>query len=212
MFLDDPILAVALVAIFLLVAYPVHEFAHAWAAYMQGDATAKLFGRLTLNPIVHFDPIGGTLTAVSLLFSPILFGWAKPTPVNPSNFRDRRNGDLIVALAGPVSNLLMATLGAFVFRALDLAGVLFDLPRDVILVLYYFVAFNVLLAIFNLLPVPPLDGSAILFRLLPAEYAWRLRPFLQQYGFIFLIGFFIVGGSYLGDLIFGVTNVLVGKG
>ena len=212
MFLDDPILAVALVAIFLLVAYPVHEFAHAWAAYMQGDATAKLFGRLTLNPIVHFDPIGGTLTAVSLLFSPILFGWAKPTPVNPSNFRDRRNGDLIVALAGPVSNLLMATLGAFVFRALDLAGVLFDLPRDVILVLYYFVAFNVLLAIFNLLPVPPLDGSAILFRLLPAEYAWRLRPFLQQYGFIFLIGFFIVGGSYLGDLIFGVTNVLVGRG
>jgi len=211
-FLDDPILAVALVAIFLLVAYPVHEFAHAWAAYMQGDATAKLFGRLTLNPIVHFDPIGGTLTAVSLLFSPILFGWAKPTPVNPSNFRDRRNGDLIVALAGPVSNLLMATLGAFVFRALDLAGVLFDLPRDVILVLYYFVAFNVLLAIFNLLPVPPLDGSAILFRLLPAEYAWRLRPFLQQYGFIFLIGFFIVGGSYLGDLIFGVTNVLVGAG
>ena len=212
MFLDDPILAVALVAIFLLVAYPVHEFAHAWAAYMQGDATAKLFGRLTLNPIVHFDPIGGTLTAVSLLFSPILFGWAKPTPVNPSNFRDRRNGDLIVALAGPVSNLLMATLGAFVFRALDLAGVLFDLPRDVVFVLYYFVAFNVLLAIFNLLPVPPLDGSAILFRLLPTEYAWRLRPFLQQYGFIFLIGFFIVGGSYLGDLIFGVTNVLVGKG
>ena len=212
MFLDDPILAVALVAIFLLVAYPVHEFAHAWAAYMQGDATAKLFGRLTLNPIVHFDPIGGTLTAVSLLFSPILFGWAKPTPVNPSNFRDRRNGDLIVALAGPVSNLLMATLGAFVFRALDLAGVLFDLPRDVVFVLYYFVAFNVLLAIFNLLPVPPLDGSAILFRLLPAEYAWRLRPFLQQYGFIFLIGFFIVGGSYLGDLIFGVTNVLVGRG
>ena len=212
MFLDDPILAVALVAIFLLVAYPVHEFAHAWAAYMQGDATAKLFGRLTLNPIVHFDPIGGTLTAVSLLFSPILFGWAKPTPVNPSNFRDRRNGDVIVALAGPVSNLLMATLGAFVFRALDLAGVLFDLPRDVVFVLYYFVAFNVLLAIFNLLPVPPLDGSAILFRLLPAEYAWKLRPFLQQYGFIFLIGFFIVGGSYLGDLIFGVTNVLVGAG
>jgi len=211
-FLDDPILAVALVAIFLLVAYPVHEFAHAWAAYMQGDATAKLFGRLTLNPIVHFDPIGGTLTAVSLLFSPILFGWAKPTPVNPSNFRDRRNGDLIVALAGPVSNLLMATLGAFVFRALDLAGVLFDLPRDVILVLYYFVAFNVLLAIFNLLPVPPLDGSAILFGLLPAEYAWRLRPFLQQYGFIFLIGFFVIGGSYLGELMRGVTNFLVGRG
>ena len=85
---------------------------------------------------------------------------------------------MIVALAGPVSNLVMAALGAFVFRALDLAGVLFDLPRDVVVVLYYFVAFNVLLAIFNLMPVPPLDGSAILFRFLPAEYAWRLRPFL----------------------------------
>ena len=179
---------------------------------MQGDSTAKLFGRLTLNPIVHFDPLGGTLTALSLLFSPILFGWAKPTPVNPSNFRDRRNGDLIVSLAGPLSNLIMATLGAFVFRALNQTGILVDLPQNVVLGIYYFVAFNVLLAIFNLLPVPPLDGSAILFRLLPAEYAWRLRPFLQQYGFIFLIGFFIVGGSYLGDLIFGVTNVLVGKG
>ena len=105
MLLQDPpevVLAVVLVAIFLLVAYPVHEFAHAWAAYMQGDSTAKLFGRLTLNPIVHFDPLGGTLTALSLLFSPILFGWAKPTPVNPSNFRDRRNGDVIVSMAGPV--------------------------------------------------------------------------------------------------------------
>ena len=116
MLLEEPVLAIVLVAIFLLVAYPVHEFAHAWAAYMQGDATAKLFGRLTLNPIVHFDPIGGTLTAVSLMFSPILFGWAKPTPVNPANFRDRRNGDLIVALAGPLSNLVMALIGAFIVR------------------------------------------------------------------------------------------------
>ena len=211
----EPYLPIVIaVAIMLLVGFPVHEFSHALAAFRLGDGTAKLFGRLTLNPVAHFDPLGGILLAVTFIASQgsFGFGWAKPTPVNPSNFRDRRNGDLIVALAGPVSNLLMATLGAFVFRALDLAGVLFDLPRDVILVLYYFVAFNVLLAIFNLLPVPPLDGSAILFRLLPAEYAWRLRPFLQQYGFIFLIGFFIVGGSYLGDLIFGVTNVLVGAG
>ncbi len=210
MFLDDPILAVALVAIFLLVAYPVHEFAHAWAAYMQGDATAKLFGRLTLNPIVHFDPIGGTLTAVSLLFSPILFGWAKPTPVNPSNFRDRRNGDLIVALAGPVSNLLMATLGAFVFRALDLAGVLFDLPRDVVFVLYYFVAFNVLLAIFNLIPVPPLDGSALLYRFLTPAQAWKVRPILSQYGFILVLGVFLLAGGYISRFIGDVTNFLVG--
>ena len=210
MLLEEPVLAVVLVAIFLLVAYPVHEFAHAWAAYMQGDSTAKLFGRLTLNPIVHFDPLGGTLTALSLLFSPILFGWAKPTPVNPSNFRDRRNGDVIVSLAGPFSNLVMATLGAFVFRALNQTGVLVDLPQNVVLGIYYFVAFNVLLAIFNLIPVPPLDGSALLYRFLTPEQAWKVRPILSQYGFILIIGVFLLAGSYISRFIGDVTNFLVG--
>jgi Zn-dependent protease len=208
--LEEPVLAVVLVAIFLLVAYPVHEFAHAWAAYMQGDSTAKLFGRLTLNPIVHFDPLGGTLTALSLLFSPILFGWAKPTPVNPSNFRDRRNGDVIVSLAGPFSNLVMATLGAFVFRALNQTGVLIDLPQNVVLGIYYFVAFNVLLAIFNLIPVPPLDGSALLYRFLTPEQVWKVRPILSQYGFILIIGVFLLAGSYISRFIGDVTNFLVG--
>jgi Zn-dependent protease len=208
--LEEPVLAVVLVAIFLLVAYPVHEFAHAWAAYMQGDSTAKLFGRLTLNPIVHFDPLGGTLTALSLLFSPILFGWAKPTPVNPSNFRDRRNGDVIVSLAGPFSNLVMATLGAFVFRALNQTGVLIDLPQNVVLGIYYFVAFNVLLAIFNLIPVPPLDGSALLYRFLTPEQVWKVRPILSQYGFILIIGVFLLAGSYIPRFIGDVTNFLVG--
>ena len=208
--LQDPVLAIILVAIFLLVAYPVHEFAHAWAAYMQGDATAKLFGRLTLNPIVHFDRIGGTLTALSLMFSPILFGWAKPTPVNPSNFKDRRNGDMIVALAGPMSNVMMALIGAFIVRILLAMDLLSAIPYQIAAGLYYFVAFNILLAIFNLLPVPPLDGSAILFRFLSPEQTWRLRPLLAQYGFIVLIAFFLIAGRYLSTFIFGVTNVLVG--
>jgi Zn-dependent protease len=208
--LEEPVLAVVLVAIFLLVAYPVHEFAHAWAAYMQGDSTAKLFGRLTLNPIVHFDPLGGTLTALSLLFSPILFGWAKPTPVNPSNFRDRRNGDVIVSLAGPFSNLIMATLGAFVFRVLNQTGVLVDLPQNVVLGIYYFVAFNVLLAIFNLIPVPPLDGSALLYRFLTPEQAWKVRPLLAQYGFFLVLGVLLLAGSYISRFIGDVTNLLVG--
>jgi Zn-dependent protease len=209
-FLDDPILAVALVAIFLLVAYPVHEFAHAWAAYMQGDATAKLFGRLTLNPIVHFDPIGGTLTAVSLLFSPILFGWAKPTPVNPSNFRDRRNGDVIVSMAGPFSNLVMAVLGAFVARLGTQLNAWDSLPYQVAQGVYFFVAFNVLLAIFNLIPVPPLDGSALLYRFLTPAQAWKVRPILSQYGFILVLGVFLLAGGYISRFIFDVTDFLVG--
>jgi len=207
-FFQEPLVAIVLVAIFLLVAFPVHEFAHAWAAYMQGDATAKLFGRLTLNPIVHFDPIGGTLTAVSLMFSPIMFGWAKPTPVNPSNFRDRRNGDVIVALAGPVSNLVMALIGAAVVRLVVALGV--DVPYLVAYGLYYFVAFNVLLAIFNLIPIPPLDGSAILFRFLSPQQAWTIRPILGRYGFIIVLAAVFLGGRLLSDLIFGVTDFLVG--
>jgi Zn-dependent protease len=208
----DPVLAIILVAIFLLVAYPVHEFAHAYAAYRQGDATAKLFGRLTLNPIVHFDRVGGTLTAASLLFSPILFGWAKPTPVNPSNFKDRRNGDLIVALAGPAANLVMAALGGLVFRVLDAADVLRSLPEIAVFALYYFVMFNVLLMLFNLIPIPPLDGSAILFRFLSPRQQWQVRPILNQYGFIILIAVFLVGGGVIGNVMVSVTNAILGVG
>jgi Zn-dependent protease len=211
--LQDPpevILAVILVGIFLLVAYPVHEFAHAWAAYMQGDSTAKLFGRLTLNPIVHFDPLGGTLTALSLLFSPILFGWAKPTPVNPSNFRDRRNGDVIVSMAGPFSNLVMAVLGAFVARLGTQLNAWDSLPYQVAQGVYFFVAFNVLLAIFNLIPVPPLDGSALLYRFLTPAQAWKVRPILSQYGFILVLGVFLLAGGYISRFIFDVTDFLVG--
>src|SRR5688572_6311208 len=108
----------------LLVGFPVHEFSHALAAWRLGDGTARLFGRLTLNPIAHFDPIGGSLLAITMLLSGSTgnafgFGWAKPTPVNPLNLRGGRQGEAIVALAGPASNLVLASLGALVFRIVN---------------------------------------------------------------------------------------------
>jgi Zn-dependent protease len=201
---------ILLIAIFLLVAFPVHEFAHAFVAWRLGDSTAKMFGRLTLNPIVHFDMIGGLFLIISALAGGFLFGWAKPTPVNPMNLRDRRNGEVLVALAGPVSNVLMATAGAVVLRALLAARA--DLPFQVYEVLGLFVVFNIALAIFNLIPIPPLDGSAVLFRILSPRQVWQIRPFLAQYGFIILLVFiFTIGQTIMPRIINAVFNFLVGR-
>ncbi len=200
---------IILIAIFLLVAFPVHEFAHAYVAYRLGDGTAKMFGRLTLNPVVHFDPIGGLfLVITALLPGGLLFGWAKPTPVNPSMLRDRRNGEVLVALAGPASNLIMASIAAIVFRALDAVDV--RVPDLVYELLLSFVVYNVGLAVFNMIPVPPLDGSNLLFRLLSPQQAWQWRPVLQQYGFLILILVIVVLSRPLGTLIFNVARVLLG--
>jgi Zn-dependent protease len=199
-----------LIAIFLLVAFPVHEFFHAYAAYRLGDGTAKMFGRLTLNPLVHFDPLGGLLLIVSVLSSGFVFGWAKPTPVNPSNLRDRRNSEVVVALAGPASNLVMALLAALLFRALDATGVLFQLPEVAVEVLFDFVLFNILLAIFNMIPIPPLDGSTLLWRFLPPQMVWQWRPILSQYGFIILLVFIFTIGRFVAGLVYDVTSFLVG--
>ena len=203
-----------LIAIFLLLAFPIHECAHAFAAYRLGDATAKMYGRLSLNPIVHFDPYGGMFLVISALAGTgLLFGWAKPTPVNPSNLRDRRNGEVIVALAGPGSNLVMAIVGALIFRALG--SVAPDLPGIIWYVLRLFVSISIVLAIFNLIPIPPLDGSAILFRFLSPATAWQIRPVLYQYGGIILlvIIFTLVlvppFGQGLGRLVSGLTDLLL---
>ena len=212
MFTTDQLLRDALlIAIFLGIAFTVHEFAHALVAYRLGDGTAKMFGRLTLNPIVHFDMFGGLMLVLTALSGSLLLGWAKPTPVNPANLRDRRNGEVLVAVAGPASNLIMAAAAAAIFRVLvDVLQL--NLPDQVYLVLGYFVAFNVGLAVFNMLPVPPLDGSALLFRLVSPQTAWRLRPVLTQYGFVILIVGILFFRQPLGFVVFGLANLLLGHG
>jgi Zn-dependent protease len=201
---------IILIAIFLLIAFPVHEFAHAFVAWRLGDSTAKMFGRLTLNPVVHFDQLGGLFLIISALAGGFLFGWAKPTPVNPMNLRDRRNGEVWVALAGPISNLLMAALGAIVIRVVIAMQI--DIPEQLETILVLFVVFNIALAIFNLIPIPPLDGSALLFRVLPARQAWQIRPILAQYGFIILLVFiFTIGQTIMPRIISVVFNFLVGR-
>lgn len=198
-----------LIGFFLLIGFPVHEFAHALAAYQLGDGTAKLFGRLTLNPIAHFDPLGAGMLVVSVLFGGgFIIGWAKPTPVNTANLRDRRNGEVIVSLAGPASNLIMASLGAFVFRLVFSPDT--TIPPQVLNLLLLFVLYNVALTIFNLIPVPPLDGSTLLFRFVSPQTAWRLRPALAQYGLFVLLAIVLFGGRFIGGFIVDATYRLVG--
>jgi len=205
--------AAIVVVIMLVVGFPVHEFSHALAAYRLGDGTAKLFGRLTLNPIAHFDPVGGILLAVTFLGSAASggafgFGWAKPTPVNPMNLRYGRRGEAIVAAAGPISNLVLAAAAAIPLRYLyanpqlvPQVGLLFD-------ILSYFVLINLVLMLFNLIPIPPLDGSKVLFAFLDRRTEYQVRPILERYGFFILIFLFFLppGGSIGGRILFPILD------
>ncbi len=216
----DQILPVAIaVAIMLLVGFPVHEFSHALAAYRLGDSTAKLFGRLTLNPIAHFDPLGGILLAVTFIGSggSFGFGWAKPTPVNPANLQGGHRGEAIVAAAGPLSNLVLAAIAALPLRyIISNPSILAAVPDLVIQTLATFVLINLVLMVFNLFPIPPLDGSKVLFALLPPQTAWKWRPILEQYGFILLLIVFFfppgasIGGRIISPIIDGLFSLLVG--
>ena len=170
----------------LLVALPFHEFSHALAAYRLGDGTAKLLGRLTLNPLAHLEPIGAILILL------VGFGWAKPTPYNPFNLRGGHYGEAIVAVAGPLSNLVLAAAAALPFRYILATDM--DVPFFALQILHFFVYINVLLAIFNLIPLPPLDGSKVLYAILDRETAFRVRPVLDQYGPMILLALIFLPG------------------
>jgi Zn-dependent protease len=168
-------------------AITVHELAHGWMAKKMGDNTASMLGRLTLNPIKHIDPIGTIIVPGLLLltFSGFVFGWAKPVPVDPRNFKNPRKDMAIVALAGPVANLLMAIGWASLAR---LGGII-NTDFITLPLIYSGVAgisINLVLALLNLLPIPPLDGSRILTGILPSYWAWQYNRF-EKYGFILLL-------------------------
>jgi Zn-dependent protease len=211
-FQNNIVEALIAAAIIIFVAFPIHEFAHALAAFQLGDSTAKLFGRVTLDPRAHIDPMGAILLLVAG------FGWAKPTPVNPYNLRGGRSGEALVALAGPLSNLILATLAALPLRYILAVGM--ELPAIVTTTLGLLVLFNLLLMIFNLIPIPPLDGSKVLFALMDRQTEMRWRPVLEQYGFLLLIAavflpIFPGGGTLVGIIIREVMdplfNLLVGR-
>lgn len=211
---SHPVEAVAMIAFFLLLSFPVHEFAHAYAAYRLGDSTAKLFGRLTLNPIAHFDQFGGSMLVISILLTGFPFGFAQ-TPVNPRNLRGRY-GEAIVAAAGPLSNLLLAALFAIPLRLLLSSPDLFagdaELTTTVLSVLFYVVMYSIVLGLFNLIPIPPLDGGAIMLTLLSPRTAWSIKPFLSQYGFFLIILLILpLGGqSIIGRVLLPIADVIYG--
>lgn len=188
---------IILSALAALIALTVHEFSHGFAAYKLGDPTARSFGRLTLNPLKHLDPFG----ALCMIF--FHFGWAKPVPINPRYFKKPKRDFAITALAGPLSNLILSFLSAFFYLLLykELSGIRFEstltlnLASNLLLFVYLMHAINLGLAIFNLIPIPPLDGSKILNVILPPKAYFGIMRYERQ------IYFGLIGWLFLGDFI-----------
>lgn len=193
----------------VIFAITVHEVAHGWVAMKCGDKTAWMLGRLTLNPIKHVDPIGTILVPGLLLisFTGFIFGWAKPVPVNSRNLRNPKRDMAYVAVAGPAANILMAIIWALIARVAVTVNI-----ETVSLPLIYMgaagITINLVLALVNLLPIPPLDGSRIMSSLLPNRWAWRYNQ-LERFGFIILIAMLYTGvlSKILGYPLFALQNI-----
>ncbi len=194
--------------IVLIFSVIIHEVSHGAMANHLGDPTAKRMGRLSLNPMKHLDPLGSFVVPFFLIIThaPFVFGWAKPVPFNPYNLRDQKYGQAKVAMAGPMANLLLAFGAGVVLRFLPLG-----LPQTMMLgkLLSIVVLINILLAIFNLIPIPPLDGSKILFTFLPARM-WKLQRNLEQYGFVILLAFIMLFSNRLWPIILFIYKMIVG--
>lgn len=200
----------------LLFSVVIHEVAHGATALALGDTTARDAKRLTLNPLRHLDPFGSVILPVTLLAlsaasggGGVIFGWAKPVPYNPFVFRNPRLGSAIVGAAGPLSNLLVAFIFAIGFRLLAQESLLGFGAGSIAAAFASIVFINVFLAVFNLVPVPPLDGSKLLFALLSDRYI-KLKLSLERYGLIILIVFIFSVASFIGPIARDVVHLLLG--
>jgi len=184
--LENPIFILPIIAA-ILIAFTIHEFAHAYAAELLGDSTAKSLGRLTLNPIAHIHGLGFILLLVAG------FGWGKPVPFNPGNLKNPKWGSAIIGFAGPLSNLLLAIVTIIILAVLGSQGLLH--PNSLLTIfLIFLVQFNIILMVFNLIPLPPLDGSKILFAIIPDRMN-HIRISLMQYGPLILFFLIILDAS-----------------
>jgi len=192
-----------LVLVFSVVA---HEVSHGYMAQYLGDPTARLAGRLTLNPLKHLDPIGSVLIpfVTALMPGGFVFGWAKPVPYNPYNLRDQKWGDAKVALAGPLTNLSIAVVFAMLLRfgGASLSGDMQSMMQLIVLI-------NIVLTVFNLVPIPPLDGSKVLFNALPLRYRY-IEDYFQRYALVFILIFAFFLWQFFLPLIYSLYFLLVG--
>lgn len=185
----------------LIMSVVIHEVSHGYMAYALGDPTAKYEGRLTLNPIKHLEPFGSViLPTISYLLGGFIFGWAKPVPYNPHNLRPGRWSEFWVAAAGPISNITLALIFGLILRAGISMG---EVSPAFVSITSLIVFINILLAIFNLVPIPPLDGSKLLMAFFPDKF-YRMREFFERYGLILII-FFIF---FVWRLIFPIVAIL----
>lgn len=205
----DYFLSILLFAPTMLFALTFHEYAHGWVANRLGDSTAKGLGRLSLNPLVHLDLFGTVLLPLFLIVTraPFVFGWAKPVPINPFNLKHPRKDMIWVGLAGPAANFLLALACGLMIRLLGLFGVGFGGSLDFILmILSCFVLINLVFSAFNLIPIPPLDGSRIVAGLLPLSLARRYIQ-LERFGMILLILLFITAKPVLNFFVMSFVGI-----
>lgn len=206
--MSEPIILIFQLAV-LLFSVMVHEVSHGVIAYKLGDDTAKVMGRLTLNPMKHLDPIGSFLVPLLLYLSSggsFILGWAKPVPFNPLKLKNPTTGAALIGAAGPLSNFTMAIIFGLLIRALGPMAVAAPAVAAVIFFLNIIVFINILLGVFNLVPIPPLDGSKLLFALVSDRYM-QFKVLLERYGFFILLGFLFFGGL---SIMFPIIQVIYG--